>query len=640
MKRILFFFTLFAALGGILNAQTEWTGNGNGFDWDDPFNWSNEEVPQFGDEILIEDAFDVYYSGGNGEIYGSLQLVNSKLYVGGNLYLFGDGTLAVDIDSTLTIDVGSDGRNGGVIFDLFSSQGEDPPTISFNGTLDVAFNGFAPQIGDEFELFEGTQMLCDTPPTIMTSDNSSTGFEVTLESQCVIDESESVLYRVTSINYTTAKQWDGEAGDESWDNGTNWNPDGLPDANSPLIFNLPGAGSYAKTNSTTTTAYNIKVGKNNTLEINGDLSMKSTIYNNREGTIVWNAGEISKSSSTQSLLISYGTINLDGPGLKKIDNGFEIWSFRGVINHNQGGFEINNSKVKLFNDTEYNIGNNVQINSTSGSTLHDLEIGANATVKKENSTGTSSFNLDLENKGKVICETGTLDIIGGLTTGVGFFNGSYRGSGTIGFPTGHVLEGDIYPGSSPGVLTVLDNLTTGVDADFIIEINGPNAGTEYDQVVVTNEAILEGTINVTLGYLPANDASFQIVTAADLTSCNFPAQITTSYNGTPYTFDVACFNNSLYLNGPNATLSATENVLEDIAIYPNPVSSVLNIKSNLITKGHWQLINQLGQVIKASQFEANELKINVTEIPTGLYFFKLDDDSLNATVTKKIIISN
>lgn len=633
MKRILFFLTLFVALGGILNAQTEFTGNGDGSSWDDPFNWINDEVPQDGDDILIDGFFVDFY--GDFQTYGSLELINNaNLFLGNSIFLYGDFTL--DTGSTLSIGVGSDGSADQIFI-------EEGGNYFFNGSIDIFFHGYVPQIGDEFQFIDGAQGSCGTSTTGFAGDSPNNGFEVTLGTQC---EADGLSYIVTSINYTTAIQWDGEGGDGLWNNPLNWDPNGVPPANSQLIFNLPGAGGYANTDGAgTTTAYSIKVGKNNTLAINGNLTMTSTIYNNPDGTIVWNAGELAKSiSSTQSLLISYGNINMDGPGLKKIDGNFEIWNFRGDINHNQGNLEINNGKIRLFNDTEYNVGNSVSIGYSSG-TLHDFEIGVRATVRKDNNNGTSTINLtNLENNGKIICETGTLDINGSLTTGVnvfGIYNGSYRGNGAFGFPTGHMLQGEIRPGSSPGVLTVIGDFATSASATFIIEIDGPNAGTEYDQVSVTNEAILDGDIEITLGYLPANDASFQIVSAVDLSSCNFPTQITTSFNGTPYTFNVVCFNNSLYLNGPDAVaLSTTENILDDLKLYPNPASSVLNIKSNLISKGNWQLINQLGQAVKVSTFNSNEVKINVNEIPTGIYFFKIEDDNLNATTTKRIVISN
>ncbi|MEW4924311.1 T9SS type A sorting domain-containing protein [Algibacter sp. 2305UL17-15] len=629
MRQILFFLTLFA-LGGILNAQTEFTGAGDGHSWDDPFNWDSGEVPD-GEDVLIE-GHAVDYHGGI-ESVGSVELRGgANLLVGGSLYLYGDFT--VDASSTLSIGVGSDGR-----VDQVSIE-EESGNYYFNGSIDIFFNGFVPQIGDEFEFIHGAQGSCGTSTTVTTADSPSTGFQVILGTQC---EADGVNYVVTDINYTTAIQWDGEGGDGLWNNPANWDPDGIPPANSLLIFNLPGAGGYANTNGAgTTTAYNIKVGKNNTLAINGDLSMTSTIYNNPEGTIVWNAGELSKSNpAIQSLLISYGTITM-GSGLKKLDGNVEIWSFGGVINHDQGNLEINNGKIRLFNDTAYNVGNNVSIGYSSGA-LHDFEVGVRATVKKDNSTGTSTFNLtNLVNNGKVICETGTLAIDGGLTTGVDIFNfytGSYSGSGTIGFPAGHNLDGDIFPGSSPGVLTILEDLTTGADATFKIEIDGPTAGTAYDQIIVTDTAVLDGTIEIDLGYLPANDASFEILKATTLSSCNFPSQITTNFGGTPYTFDVICQNNTLYLNGPGATLSSRDYNTDELLVFPNPVKDVLNIKTPTALNGKWELINHLGQKVLEGKLETSHARINVRSLPSNLYLLQIKDNLNTVIKTHKVIVN-
>ena len=59
-------------------------------------------------------------------------------------------------------------------------------------------------------------------------------------------------------------------------------------------------------------------------------------------------------------------------------------------------------------------------------------------------------------------------------------SGTLGGTGTVGHVT---VIGSIAPGASPGILTS-SNLTFSASGDFFVELNGPTAGTDYDQINV------------------------------------------------------------------------------------------------------------------------------------------------------------
>lgn len=61
------------------------------------------------------------------------------------------------------------------------------------------------------------------------------------------------------------------------------------------------------------------------------------------------------------------------------------------------------------------------------------------------------------------------------------------------------------------------------------------------------------------------------------------------------------------------------------AIYPNPTSGgIVNVKSDF--DGDFQIVNQIGQVIKAFKVTANTVNIiNVENIAQGIYFIKATD---------------
>ncbi|WP_396601865.1 T9SS type A sorting domain-containing protein [Algibacter sp. R77976] len=649
MKRILFFTMCFAFTFITLNAQDYnqviFTGDGGSDEWENPENWRRggdpnlPGVPEPGDDILI-DGFYVYFNGLGSvplnQQYGTLELrYGAQLFTQGDLYL---DNFIVDVSSSFEVVV----QDIDVFYKVICAE-----NFSFVGNLNLVFSGYAPQIGDSYQVVEGNHQAC---PTTTPYDNYSFDFDTLLTAECGADGF-GLSIEVLDINYTTSISWDGEANDSNWGNPANWDPNGVPNAASRVIINKTDGGYVRTSAAGITKVANIILGANNTLEVNGDLLIDKYVQVKKEATFLWRGGKIySNDINFQSGISSYGDIILDGPGTKELDTNCYLISYFADINHNEGDLNINNGYVRMFNYNSYNInGDNINIGYTSGD-RHELTISVVSELIKTAGTGSSSINLStFVNYGKVISESGTLVFDEDVTTGeyeeyidgqLVEYTGTYGGSGGFMWPEGYIMEGEIAPGSSPGILTVVGDFETSAAATFEIEIDGPNVGTEYDQVEVTNTAVLEGEIEVVLGYLPPNNASFEILKSTEIANCNLPNQVTTSYNGTPYTFDVVCFNDSVYLNGPGATLSTNKNILDDIVIYPNPVSSVLNIKSNLMLKGNWQILNQLGQVVKASTYESDDIIINVNEIPPGLYILKIEDDILNATSTKRIVVSN
>jgi hypothetical protein len=90
-------------------------------------------------------------------------------------------------------------------------------------------------------------------------------------------------------------------------------------------------------------------------------------------------------------------------------------------------------------------------------------------------------------------------------------DGELSGSGTI---QGSVTNsGEVRPGTSAGRLTVNGNYTQTPAGTLFIEVGGTNAGTHYDQLAVTGNAVLEGMLNLQLinNYAPALTNSFQIL---------------------------------------------------------------------------------------------------------------------------------
>lgn len=619
MKRFLLFLIFTNVIINFSFSQAEWTGAGDGYSWDDPFNWLDEYVPVTGDDIFIDGGLPNYI--GEAETYGTLELTNgSNLLIQGDLYLSGD--IIIDATSVLSADV----YHLNDMAKVFASN------YVITGDIDILFSGYVPQIGNAFQIINASLGGCGLATTDLVEEGQATGFNVLLGVQC---QNDGVVHTVIDINYTTAKAWDGEGGDNQWTNAANWDPNGVPAVDDVVIINLPGVGGIVNTQGAgITQADQILIGDNNTLVINSDLRMFSVIQMSDAASIIWNAGELTKSDpNVTSAIINYGTITLDSPGLKSIDDNFEIWNY-GVIDHNQGNLNINNGFITNYSNSQYNInGDNINIAYTSG-TNHSLENYGLSTISKTSGSGISSINLsNFLNYANVLSQSGVLSFGEDLNSEFG----TIGGAGATQFPSGYIYDGVLSPGNSPGTLTFVGDLETSTSAIFNIEIDGPNAATEYDQIIVTNNAVLNGDIQIMLGYLPANDASFEIVSAGALTSCNFPPQITANFNGMDYTFNVVCQNNSLYLNGPGAVLSTSEIGSSEITLYPNPVLDELNIESKSSQKGSWQLLNAFGQSVLKGKLKGLETKIFTKELMSGMYILQIKDGNDLNSLVKKII---
>ncbi len=621
------FFILFFTIINTSNAQALWVGSAGGGDnrsWDDPLNWDSGNVPLDGEDIIIDNGrlnqSDYQHT------FGSLQLLN-----GSNIFLYTDlvltGDLTIDPTSTVSIDLESLSRYPKVVV---------AGNYYFNGDIDLIFDNYVPQIGNSYQIIQGNFGSCGASTSDFVDDTQARGFEVTLAVQC---QANGVLLTINDLAYTTATYWTGNGADNYWHTAANWHNNQIPDANSKVIINLP-EGAFVKTDGAgLTSVYSISVGDNNTLEINGNLETSALIDNTDSATIIWNAGKLQKSSNATlfDVIYNFGTVTLDSPGLKEIENGYQIWNVN-TINLNQGNLNINNGKITSFDENAvFNInGDNITI-GYNGGTEHSLRFSGNSILKKTTGSGTSFINLSgfkVFGGSKIIVESGTLAIGENIIN-----NGSFAGNGSLQLPSGYVLSGTIAPGASPGTLTFIGNLTTNASTYFNIEINGTMPGTQYDQILVTNEATLDGIINVSLGYAPANNASFEILRATTLNSCNFPAQVTANFNGSTYTFDVVCNNTSLFLNGPNV-VSTSNQELQKFTIYPNPTNDYIFINFKTKFDGTWKIFNQLGQIIKQGNIKETQKKIALDKFHSGIYFIKIENNLSNKTSVQSIVLKD
>jgi fibronectin-binding autotransporter adhesin len=201
-------------------------------------------------------------------------------------------------------------------------------------------------------------------------------------------------------------------------------------------------------------------------------------------TNVFSGGKITTSS--QPFTWSGGANSSSGNLIVGGSIATQFWSSDGVITINPGGSLSNTS-------------NNLVLGGGSRTTI-------NASGSLSTQTGTT-IELNgglLVNNGTI---TGTVNVnYGSLAKGVGTYD------------VVHVTDGGVFaPGNSPGIVTaasaLFDSGSTIGGPTLLIELAGTTPGAQYDQLHVTGQLSLGGTLAVSLinGFTPSAGNSFDIL---------------------------------------------------------------------------------------------------------------------------------
>jgi hypothetical protein len=122
-----------------------------------------------------------------------------------------------------------------------------------------------------------------------------------------------------------------------------------------------------------------------------------------------------------------------------------------------------------------------------------------------NSTFIQTSGLTLLNGGNLSVSQ-PFQLLGGTLAGTNTIFGSVTNSGTLS------------PGTSLGILTISGNYFQATNGTLQIELAGASPGTGFDQLIVSNTATINGTLNVILtnSFHPALTNTFTILSAGSL----------------------------------------------------------------------------------------------------------------------------
>ncbi|MBI1309979.1 hypothetical protein GC176_01630 [bacterium] len=214
------------------------------------------------------------------------------------------------------------------------------------------------------------------------------------------------------------------------------------------------------------------------------------------------------------------------------------------------------------------------INSSLDATFGGVISGLGNVIK----AGSGAQTLSGMNtySGTSLLTGGSLLIDGTLASSVSLAGGFLGGSGTVmADVSGSISGGGIAPGSSPGQLTVSNNVTLESSQFFDVEINGLTPGTEHDQLVLSgtasvltlNSPVLAASV---IGYAPTPGDKITLIDLVDPASTivgtfrNLPEGAAVEIDG--YAFTISYSDGT---DGNDVVLTAIPAAVRVVALQPS-----------------------------------------------------------------------
>jgi Secretion system C-terminal sorting domain len=379
------------------------------------------------------------------------------------------------------------------------------------------------------------------------------------------------------------KTWDGGASTNNWNDGNNWNPDGIPTAadditiSGVLIIDIPNGFTATAKSLSLSSQVELTIDNTGILQIDGSTSTYALSLNGSyinvfgnlqitncqsgiglQGTesAVTNTGNITVDThSGYGLIIVNGCTNCNvvTSSLMSFDNGSTLPAVFFGASGNSGNIIVNSGTMNIGATAHVGIGiglGNVSgylLNTGTINIIHAGSSGVSSGFIPGRLANTSSgiinfgvgimgtwvggFNLNLQNEGHInINKPGPA--VNVVVSGNGIFGGSEP------FATNNRVG----PGNTNNAGCLLFNSGYSNSGTTNIKIGGTTQCSDFDVLFGSTTLDIGGTLNVSLinGFTPTAGQSFTIVNAATrtgtYTTINYPTvpgiSWTTSYTAT------------------------------------------------------------------------------------------------------------
>ncbi len=305
----------------------------------------------------------------------------------------------------------------------------------------------------------------------------------------------------------------------------------------------------------------VATGTSATFDFSGATGINWTTSNLTGGGTLNNLGRINLTTTATKTIVGNTTFNNAGT-LNNLTGG-DLYITDGILNNQATGIidlQNNFGDISFSGGTSHILNNDGLLTKTAG--------GSNSTIF-----------VELTNTGTIDIANGTL-IFSGPNTLNNTASGIIKGIGTIDFPnpSDFTNNGTFAPGASPGTLSAIGDFESTASSVLDVELNGYTPGTEYDVLAITGNAILEGNVNISMGFEGfVNDTFTVATTTGTITTCNLLAPNMPVHNGIEYEFSADCSTtpDELVLTIIQKTDIAPPTVItQNITVYLDPTGNV------------------------------------------------------------------
>ena len=632
--------------------------NGN---WVNPNTWAPNGVPGPGDSVVIIDG-NVIISDSQYTIAG-LTLTNGTIFF--------EGT-----DPTLTI-------TGNAVWNDGEFDGGNSASGTGNVNSKLIINSGAHLIIDTdatpaiHRLYEGITVVNKGKITYIGSSNLSVRGLSTLQNEGLFDIQTDADFSGESFSggtflNTSSGTFRKSAGTDITSFNSWWNfqnEGGTIDAQSGSIhFTCPGICN----------GVNFLVSENSSIDfISNTFVFKGILSGSPNGAVRISGSTVNIDSAGvtldfQGTGFQFSTGVISGGGTLTIPSGSilrlvpELVDPTPTLSLRGGTTILNFGTIKQESGTSFNVnGNSIVDNRSLFEILSDADFsggtGSGGTFKntgmfrKSGGSDVSVMNswwkFFNKNGGVIDASSGKLDF---TMSAANFSNESgavIKGSSSIDLPNSFRNAGLIEPGNNIGVLTYIGNFISTPSGVLDIELGGSTAGTEYDQLNVTGNAILNGLLKVRLanGFVPNDGDSFIILNTSG--SINADSSFISLDIQDGLFLSVVKNSNNITLVVDSVGVLGIEEINDGEIIknfslsqnYPNPFNPSTNINFSIPRAGFvsldiYSITGERIATLVSEDLNAGSYNYNwdASGLSSGIYFYKISSGSF--TSTKKMLL--